>query len=244
MTLKNYGRKTLALLFIVALLNLSSTALLAAPATERAAHPAGELIAMGLVRVDGVLMLSGATIISGSTIRTEEKDGAIISLGQLGRMELSPGAILRLDFDEEGFMGQLETGRLRVSLPPKAHGSILTREGRIVAQNEEAARFTVEVREGRTHVATEAGRVELQAGQRTQHLIAGQETLFSKAAIDLPSPASRSQNSQNLSGNKLTGLVVAIIGVLTAIGLIITLQRSDKPQENFGGMLDGGSPNK
>jgi hypothetical protein len=189
-----------------------------------------------------VLMLSGAIIISGSTIRTEEKAGAVISLGQLGRMELSPGAILRLDFDDKGFMGQLETGRLRVSLPPKACGAIVTREGRVFAQNEEATRFTVEVREGRTSVATEAGRVELQAGQRTQHLIAGQETLFSRAAIDPPSQASRSQNSQNLSGNRLTGLVVAISGALAAIVLIVSLHRNDeKPQENFGGTVSSGS---
>jgi hypothetical protein len=246
MLLKNCRRKTSALLFIAALLNFYSTSLLAAPVAKGALNPSGELTAMGLVRVDGVLMMSGTTVLSGSTIRAEEKSGAIISLGQLGRMELSPGAILRLDFDGAGFMGQLETGRLRVSLPPKAYGSILTGDGLVVAHHEEAALFTVEVKEGRTLVAVRAGQIELRKGERTRQIAAGQEASAGMSVNDLPASASVPRNSQNLSGGKLTGLVVAISGALTAIALIVTLhhQEEQPPQETSGCCIADPSPSK
>jgi hypothetical protein len=237
MILNNWKSKTLALLFITALLNLNSTAMLAAPVVETASNSSGELMAMGMVTVDGVLMMSGATIFSGSIIKTEEKAGAIISLGQLGRVELSPATILRLDFDKAGFMGQLETGRLRISLPSKAHGSIKTRDGLIVAHNEEAALFTIEVKESGTFISTQAGHVELRAFGRTQQIAAGQEALVGLSVNNLSSLNSAAQHPQNSSNNKLTALVIAISSGLAAVALIVTLHRNDIPQENFGGTV-------
>ncbi|MEA2174884.1 MAG: hypothetical protein QOD00_2476 [Blastocatellia bacterium] len=227
MKLKNRGKRTLAFLFIAALLNLYSNVSLAAPLKDASPNPAGELAAMGQVRVDGVLMVSGATILSGSSIRTEEKSGAIISLGQLGRMELSPGASLRLDFDRAGFMGQLETGRLRVSLPPQARASIHTRDGLVIAHDEEsAALFTVEVTDGMTRVAAQAGRVELRSSEDTQQITADHEALAGVNIKDTTSLINQPQNSQRAGGGKLTGLVIAISSALAAVALIVTLHKS------------------
>jgi hypothetical protein len=252
MKLKNLKGRTLALLFIAALLNLSSTASLAAP-TETAAKAYGELMALGIVKVDGVRMMSGATIMSGSVIRTEERAGAIINLGQLGRLELSPETSLRLDFDDAGFVGQLETGRLRVSLPGKVSASIYTRNAVISAHHDGIALFTIEVKDGGVRVAAQAGRVELREGERTQQISAGQEAMSGMALNSPTSPASAPQHSQKSNNGKLTGLIVAISGVVTALVLIVTLHRPDQPQasvcegvvielspSNGGGLCGGG----
>jgi ferric-dicitrate binding protein FerR (iron transport regulator) len=234
MKLKNWKGTTLALLLIAALLNLASNASLAA-LTERAAKASGELTALGIVKVDGVQMMSGATIIPGSLIRTEEKSGAIISLGQLGRLELSPMTSLRLDFDEAGFVGQLERGRLRVSLPEKASASIFTRNATVVAHHERATLFTIEVKDGAVRVAAQTGRVELREGESTQRIFAGQEAMAGMAVNSLSPPTGATQNSQKSNNGKLTGLVLAISTVVTAIVLIVALTRSDVPHEDLGG---------
>lgn len=235
---RNRTSKTQALLFIAALLNLLSLTPLtpAAPAVKAFAVPLGELAALGQVSVDGVPAKSGTTIFSGNLIRTEERSGAIIGLGQLGRMELRPQTSLRLSFDRTGFVGQLETGSLRISLPAKSSARIMARNMLSVASSEAASLFTIEAGEGRTRVATQAGCIEVSTNEGTQKVCAGEEATFGAGDGDTLARTGRSQNPGHTGNGRLLGFVIALSGVLTAIVLIISLSpREQPPQETQGG---------
>lgn len=83
---------------------------------------AGEILVTGknvngqlpLVNVNGEAVQSGRSIFSSSTIATSENAGAVISLGKLGKIELSPNTTLALSFNEKGMSGDLANGRVTV----------------------------------------------------------------------------------------------------------------------------------
>lgn len=96
----------------------------------------GQLVAYGHVTINGRQALTGTSVFPNSQIRVACAEGssAIIRLGQggrLGTIELRPGALLQLDFNQELIGGELREGSLRLRTPAGIKVGIATAEGRI-----------------------------------------------------------------------------------------------------------------
>ncbi|MDQ3041159.1 MAG: hypothetical protein M3R11_02125 [Acidobacteriota bacterium] len=117
MNSKLWIKKALSLCLVVATIATCSTVNLAT--TEKVA---GELLISGknlndntsFVKVNGESAQNGRSIFSSSTVVTSENAGAVINLGKLGKVELSPATTLNISFNENGISGDLLAGRVTV----------------------------------------------------------------------------------------------------------------------------------
>lgn len=209
---KMWGRKSLASFLAVALLSVSSMFVLATPGY--AATPlAGELASFGTVTVNGQKATSGTTIFSDSMIVTSDDSNATISLGKLGRVEVSAGSTFALNFTETGLNGTLQAGQVRVSTPEGVASSVSTKDGVITGKSGSANVFTVDLTAGELNVTTQAGAVATTGGARL---------------------ASARQTSDE--GGLSSGALAALVLVAGAAAVAIILAgRSDNNDLNFGG---------
>lgn len=117
MNSKLWIKKALSLCLVVATIATCSTVNLAT--TEKLA---GELLISGknlndntsFVKVNGEAAQNGRSIFSSSIVVTPENAGAVINLGKLGKVELSPATTLNISFNENGISGDLLAGRVTV----------------------------------------------------------------------------------------------------------------------------------
>ncbi|MGQ0541428.1 MAG: hypothetical protein ACT4O9_06210 [Blastocatellia bacterium] len=114
MTFKLWIRKALTMCLTVAVLAAYSMVTLA-----NSAKIVGDLTVIGngeatYVLVNGESAKTGRSIFSSSTITTPESSSAIISLGKLGKLELSPNTTILLSFNEKGISGDLKSGKVAV----------------------------------------------------------------------------------------------------------------------------------
>jgi len=159
--------------FCLTLCLLASQAMPVSAAGERG-RPLGEMMSFGKVTVNGEEAASGATVFPGSRFTTAGKSGAVVSLGELGRVRLSSMTVTLINFGDEKVEGTLEAGVITVSKPEGVSAVFSTRDGQVVAGKESAAVFTLNVRGGDTVVKAESGSVELRAGETTKLIAAGQ----------------------------------------------------------------------
>lgn len=168
------GRAAAAFVLTFCLLATQALAAPAAPAGERS-RLLGEMTSFGQVLVNGEEALSGATVFPGSSFTTAKESGAIINLGELGRVRLAPETASRLNFGDKGLEGALEAGVITVSKPAGVSAVFSTKDGQIVPEVGSEAIFTVTVKGGNTVVKTEVGSVELRSGKTTKVVGAGQD---------------------------------------------------------------------
>lgn len=239
---RTWSRKSIAFCLAVAVLSVYSMVVLATPGQTGQTGPSGELSVSGQVTVNGQNAISGATIFSGSTIETTAKgSSAVVSLGKLGRVELLPGTVLKLNFDETSIMGTLDSGRVRVSSPAGVSASIMTKDGSAVADNKQSNVFTVDTECGNTIVATQAGNVELRAGDKTTQIAAGSQDTAGQAAPGTRCTRLRTEGMRGIGGGALAALLLAAGG---AIAAAILAGRSSNNDLNFGGTVTVVSPTK
>jgi hypothetical protein len=213
-----------ALLLAAALLNLSSVAPRAA--TTFAKHTGEITVANGIV-VDGSPALRGQTLFSGSRLAFAGKSISLLSLDNLGRVELSEGAALSLDFDDAGLGGALEVGRLRVYAPRGVAANFSTADASVRSDARDAVSFTLRASaEGYTEVSVQSGALEVRANGVARLLKAGES--FATA----PGP----QPQQNLSGRKRAGIIVAIASAVALVAVVLTERGSEEPLD-FGGCV-------
>jgi hypothetical protein len=124
---KSRATRAAALFVAAAIFNLSSFAPRAATPAHR--H-AGEVTIASGVAVDGSTAVQGQTFFSGSSFNAARESQSILSLDNLGRLELSEEAALRLDFDGVALSGALEAGRLRVYAPRGVAADFATPDAR------------------------------------------------------------------------------------------------------------------
>jgi hypothetical protein len=216
-------------LLAAALLNLSSVATRAA--THAAPHT-GEVTLANGVNVDGSPALRGQTLFSGSRLATAGKSISLMSLDNLGRVELSEGAALGLDFDDVGLGGALEAGRLRVYAPRGVAATFSTADARVRSDERDAVSFTLRASaEGFTEVSVQSGALEIRANGAAHSLKAGES--FATA------PGPRPQ--QNLSGRKRAGIIVAIAGAVALVAIVLA-ERGGNELLDFGGCVIPLSP--
>jgi hypothetical protein len=228
---KSRATRAAVLLLTVALLNLSSPATRAS--TTVATTRAGEVTLANGVAVDGAPAVRGQTFFSGSRLEAAGKSLALLSLDNLGRVELSEAAALRLDFDGEGLGGALEAGRLRVYAPRGVAADFATTDAHVRSDSREAVSFILRAGEGFTEVSVQSGALEVRANSAARTLKAGE------SYATAPDPRPR----QNLSGRERAGIIVAISSAVALVAIVLT-HRGDGDDEmlDFGGCVIVPSP--
>ena len=227
MNSRNWSRSVVTVCLAVAILCVYSMVALAAPQ-----KPAGELSVVGEVSVNGANAISGATVFTDSTITTGQNSSAVVSLGKLGRVEVMPNSSLKLNFTDSGVTGNLDSGKVRFSTSSGVASSVMTKDGNAVADNAMPNVYVVDVECGNTVVATQAGRVELRAGNAVKQIAAGSQDTAGTAQ-----PGTRcSRMTRNTSFGSLSGgaLGLLLLGIGGAIAAAIIASR-DSNDFNFGG---------
>lgn len=213
-----------ALFLTAALLNLSSIA----PRAAAAARHAGEVTVANGLAVDGLTAVRGQTFFSGSRLAAAAKSISLLSLGNFGRVELSEGAALGLDFDEASVSGALEAGRLRVYAPRGVTANFSTADARVHSDASETASFTLRAVEGFTEVSVQSGALEVRSNNTARTLKAG-ESFTTR-------PDSQSQ--QNFSNRKRAGLIIAIASAVALVAIVLTARGDEKPGQICEGTID------
>jgi hypothetical protein len=135
-------KRYLSTLLVVAIFNFGAFgphSVLAAVKKDDA-QMAGQLIVTGNVTINEKKAINGTTIFSSSKIAVACSKGnsAIVNLGRLGRVELSPGSKMMLKFTNGFISGDLLEGKAVVSTPVGVKVSINTPDGVMNADGKEA----------------------------------------------------------------------------------------------------------
>lgn len=229
---KTWSRKFVAISVAAAVLSMYSMLTLATTSAR-----SGELSVIGEVSVNGQKVTSGGTIFSGSAIVTAKDSSAIVSLGKLGRIELSANTSLKLNFADNAIVGVLDSGRARVSTPTGVSVNLTTKDGSVVVDGTQATVFTVSSLKGITSVGTESGVAELKSGTTVTHIAAGES---GNAGTPQGGKKDDDDDDHKLSGGALFALLAATGGAVVAI-IYAATHRNDL---NFGGTVNVVSPTK
>ena len=162
-----------------------------------------------------------------------------MSLGKLGRIELSANTSLKLNFADNAIVGVLDSGWARVSTPAGVSVNIVTKDGSVVADGKQATAFTVNTQNGNTVVGTESGVAELKSGATVTHIAAGESGV---AGTPNGGTAKKDDDDEHhgLHGSALFALLAATAGAVVAI-IYATTHKNDL---NFGGTVNVVSPTK
>ena len=218
-----WGRKPITLALAMAVLCVQSMVALAAQQGQTG--PTGDLSVVGEVTVNGTSAISGATVFSDSTVTTGQNSSAVVSLGQLGRVELLPNSSMKLSFNDTGVTGMLSSGRVRVSSSSGVNASISTKDGMAVADANQPNVFMVDIECGNTLVSTQSGRVELRAGESVKQIAAGNQDTAGTATPGTRCTRFTQPDMRGLSGGALAALLLAVGGAVAAA--IIASQDDD-----------------
>jgi len=165
---KNSFRKIITLTNLVAVLTVYSMVALAAPTGSTA-----EISVTGQVTVNGQAAVSNSTVLTGSTIVTGADSTATISIGKTGRLELSGGSNLMLQFSDNSITGVLSSGKVRVTNGAGVAATITSKDTVAIADAGQSDTFVVEVECSHTHVDTAAGIVTMREGTNDKQIVAG-----------------------------------------------------------------------
>ncbi|MEW6730133.1 MAG: hypothetical protein AB1489_02230 [Acidobacteriota bacterium] len=92
------------------------------------------LLSRGKAFIDGAPTLSGATVISGSQVRSEA-DVVQVALAGRGRVELEANSEAKLDFDHQNLTVTILSGTVRVKSNSGVETNILTASGEVARMN-------------------------------------------------------------------------------------------------------------
>lgn len=109
--------------------------------------------------LNGENAISGRTFFSSATISTPESSSAIINLGKLGRVSMSPNSNLVLNLTETSISGDLSLGQVHVFNSEGVSVNIKTRDDVITNGANKAGDLTVDVTSGNASVTNEVGDV-------------------------------------------------------------------------------------
>ncbi len=142
---------TFALLFSLSAfgnVSLSSTIFAANPKNEN--QIAGQLSLNGAVTVNDKKAINGTTVFSNSRLSVACASGnrATVSIGKLGRIELTPGSQMVLRFSDGLISGDLVMGKIVVSSSPGVKVAINTPEGVSAADGKESSVMAVATQRG------------------------------------------------------------------------------------------------
>ena len=229
---KTLSRKTLAAFLSVAVLSVYSMIALASPEAKVAS---GELSVSGQVTVNGQKAISGGTVFSDSVIVTSENSSATVNISKLGRVQLAPNSTLTLSFTDKALTGQLDTGIASVSTLVGISVNLTTKDGSVVVDGSQATSFTVNAKRGNTVVSTQAGNVELRAGDTVKHVAAGES-----GTAGTPNP----QTTDDDDDDGISGGALAVVLIAAGAAAVAAILATREDEINFGGTVVVISPSR
>ena len=179
----------------------------------------GELSAYGEVNINGDPAASGTALFSGSVVATGSNSTAVISLGELGRIELLPITKLKLEFGENAITCELTAGTARVSAAKGVTATLSTKDGLVASDPRELSMFAVTITDS-TSFSRSAGIVKPKVGSNFDERSPGN---FFRAAVVDSMPIHRKDQSARVSAppsalaQKLAVLLIGIGAVFAAV---------------------------
>lgn len=136
----------------------------------------GEITAARQVSLNGVATRSsGMTVFSNSRIRTGDNGGATVSLGKRGRVELGSKTDLTLQFANAALGGNLQAGRLVLSVPAGIALALNTPKGLVKADGLQPTVISLETANEKMKVVAHLGEAKVVANGKTEMVAAGEE---------------------------------------------------------------------
>ena len=130
--------------------NLSSFTVAAAGIPKNDTQVVGQLNVVGSVTINDKKAVTGTTIFSNTRVGVACAGGnrAIVNLGKLGRIELTPGSQMVVKFSEGLISGELMTGKAVVNAPVGVKVAISTPDGVSASDGKEASVVAVSTQRG------------------------------------------------------------------------------------------------
>lgn len=104
-------------------------------ATRSKAKPAGILTVVGKVTVNGKPAATGDVIKSGSTTSTAAKSSSVVSIGKLGRVEVSESSTAKISFTASRISSALDHGRVKITAAKRMAANISIKGGEVDARS-------------------------------------------------------------------------------------------------------------
>jgi hypothetical protein len=232
-------RKSISLSAAIAVLCVSSMVALAGTKDIT-----GEITVTGQVTVNGQPAVSGATIVSGSSIMTSGNSSAIVSLGKLGRVEVSADSNVTLNFTDNSMTGSVDAGQIRVMNNAGIGATFTTKNSTVVADAGQANTFAINVGCGdeakcaQTIVSTTSGLVSVKDGGNNKQVAAGTDVSVGNPSQQGCKPCLRPNPNPGVfpvggGGGTAAALIAAVAG--GAAALIYFATRGGDSVDNIGG---------
>lgn len=228
----NRIRKAITVMTAVAVWCVYSTVAIAAPTDIT-----GEITVTGQVTVNGQAAVSNSTIASGATVTTAKGSSAVVSLGKLGRVEVSEDSGVTLKFSEGSIIAMLSSGKVRVSNNAGVATTVTTKNGTVIGNSGQSNSYGVEVECSHTHVDTASGLVTLREGTTDKQVAAGTSATAGDLSQAGCKPCMRpgSGESVPIAGIGTGALALILLGAAGAAGAAILLGGSDNDVVIGGG---------
>ncbi|MFN0140606.1 MAG: hypothetical protein ACKVQW_11045 [Pyrinomonadaceae bacterium] len=165
---KKIIRKSVTAMTLGAVWCVYSTVAFAAPVDS-----AAEITVTGQVTINGQQAISNATVLSGSVISTGSNSSAVVSLGKLGRVEISADSSLTLNFGANNIIAIVDSGKVRVSASTGVATTATTKHATFIADSSQANNFVLEVECSHTHIDATSGSVIMREGSNDKQVAAG-----------------------------------------------------------------------
>lgn len=230
----NKIRKTITVMTAVAVWCVYSTVALAAPGDIT-----GEITVTGQVTVNGQAAVSNSTIATGATVNTAKGSSAVVSLGKLGRVEMSEDSGMTLKFSEGSIIAMMSSGKARFMNNAGVATTVATKNATILASTAQANSFAVEVECSHTHVDTASGSVTMREGTSDKQVAAGTSATAGDLSQAGCQPCMRPGSGAPvpIAGIGTAGLVLILLGAAGAAGAAILLGGDNEIDIGGGGTV-------
>lgn len=146
-------RRVTAFFLLIVLSNLGNINLVSALAEgnpKANSQVVGQLAVSGSVTVNDKKAINGTSVFNNTRLGVACANGnrAIVNLGKLGRIEMTPGSQMVLKFSEGLISGDLVMGKITVSAPAGVRVAINTPEGISASDGKDASTMAVTTQRG------------------------------------------------------------------------------------------------
>jgi hypothetical protein len=230
----NRIRKAITVMTAVAVWCVYSMVAMAAPGDIT-----GEITVTGSVTVNGQAAVSNSTVLSGATVTTAKGSSAVVSLGKLGRVEVSEDSSLTLKFGEGSLIAMISAGKVRVSNSAGVATTVTTKDATIIGDAGQANSFAVETECSHTHVDTSSGMVTMREGTNDKQVAAGTSATAGNMSQAGCKPCMRPGSGAPLpvAGLGTGAIALILLAAAGAAGAAILLGSSSDDVQVGGGTI-------
>lgn len=222
-------RKSVTLMTLAAVWCVYSMVAFAMPVDS-----AAEITVTGQVTVNGQPAVSNSTVLSGSVISTGASSSAVVSLGKLGRVEVSSDSSMTLNFGTNNIIVIVDSGKVRISASAGVATTATTKHATFIADSSQSNNFALEVECSHTHIDTTSGAVTMREGTSDRQIAAGSSATAGNMAQTGCKPCLRPGANPGPAFTGWPWLLLVAAGVAGA-GIIFAGQ--DDPTDGGGGTV-------